>query len=126
MLDHLGQLDPPPAHGLMDLAKARSGRHRPLRELLHRLGVLPGGQLGGIGDEGEDLVGRPRDLNRGARQAAATMVSSPCCGVDQLPIPRSVYRLAALPSSTPASADVPSGGFAGIRHMRWTVAVEVI
>ena len=58
-LDHLGQLDPSPAHGLVDLAEARSGPHRPFRELLHLLGVLPGGQLGGIGDEGEDLVGGP-------------------------------------------------------------------
>ena len=60
----------PPAHDLVDLAEARSGSHRPLRELLHLLGVLPGGQLGRIGNEGEHLVARPRDLHRGARHGA--------------------------------------------------------
>jgi hypothetical protein len=47
-LDHLGQFDPPSAHGLVDLAEPRSGSHRPFRELLHLLGVLPDSLVGSV------------------------------------------------------------------------------
>ena len=67
VLDHLGQLDPPPTHDLVDLTELRPGPDGPFGELLHLDRVLPGGQLGRIGDERENVLGRPGDVNRGAR-----------------------------------------------------------
>src|SRR5450755_963120 len=97
----------------MDLAEARSGPHRPLRELLHLLGVLPGGQLGGIGDEGEDLVGRPRDLNRSARHGAT--LRRPRGARKDPPRPLG----ASARATTPTALNAPSSRFAGQPRYRY-------